>query len=217
MDFQLSILIESLPLLLRGAWVTIVLTVVSSVIGIALGFAGALCRVSRRSGLRIGVAAYVLTFRAIPLLVTLTVFYYGLPSAGINLSAFAVAILGLSVTLGAYATEIIRAGIESIPAGQMRAARALGMSHVEAMRIVILPQATRRVLAPITNEVLSNLKNTSLVSTIAIADLLRVGVEVMTWRANTFSPFFGVALGYFVLTLPLIGLIKVLETRIRIT
>jgi ABC-type amino acid transport system permease subunit len=142
---------------------------------------------------------------------TLMFLYYGLPSAGIDLSAFTIAILALSVTNGAYVTEIIRAGIESIDPGQMRGARSLGMSYSLAMRRIILPQVVRRVLPPITNEAITLLKSTALVSTIALSELLRSGLEVMTWKANTFSPFAGVALIYLLLTLPLIWAVGRLE------
>src|SRR5215475_3086190 len=112
--------------------------------------------------------------------------------------------------------EIVRAGIQSLDPGQMRAARSLGMSYSLAMRRIILPQAMRRVLPPITNESLTLLKNTSLVSTIALTDLLRSGLEVMTWQANTFSPFAGVALFYLLMTLPLVWLNGWLERNMRI-
>ncbi len=217
MDFSLPIFFESLPLLANGALVTIALTLVSSAIGIVLGLCSALGRVGTFKPMRWLTAGYVLVFRTLPLLLTLTILYYGLPSMGIQLSATAVAIMGLSVNFGAYSTEIFRSGIESVAPAQVRAARALGMSRGQAMRLVVLPQAVRRVLAPLSNEVLSTLKYTSLVSTIAIADLMRVGVDIMSWRANTFSPLVGVALGYFLLSLPLVGLNKVLETRIRVT
>src|SRR6185312_5361143 len=149
---------------------------------------------------------YVTIFRAIPMLVTLLFIYYGMPAAGIQLDAFTVAIIALSMTNGAYVTEIVRGGVESIDPGQMRAARSLGMPYVLAMRRVILPQALRRVLAPITNEAISLVKSTSLVSTIALADVLRTGLNIMSWKANTFSPFAGVTLCYLAMTLPLIAL-----------
>lgn len=217
MDFNLKIFLETLPLLVKGAGVTITLTVVSSALGILIGFFMAQARVARTELPRCFAAVYVFIFRTMPLLLTLTLLYYGLPSMGIDIDAISVAIVGLSITFGAYATEIIRAGIESVSPAQIRAARAIGMSHLQAMRWVVLPQAMRRVLAPLSNEVLSTLKQTSLVSTIAIADLLRIGVETMSWRANTFSPLMGVALGYFILAIPLIGLNRILEARIRVT
>jgi len=196
--------------------VTAELTVISILIGAVIGTAVGVARVSGRPALGWLAAGYVTLMRGVPLLVTLLFLYYGLPSVGVRLDAFTVAIIALSITYGAYIGEIVRAGIQSIDPGQMRAARSLGMSWAGAMRRIILPQAMRRVLPPLTNEALTLLKNTSLVSTIALADLLRAGLEVMTWQANTFSPFAGVALFYLLLTLPLVWLNTRLEQHYRI-
>jgi His/Glu/Gln/Arg/opine family amino acid ABC transporter permease subunit len=216
MDFQFDIFIESFPTLLKGAVLTVQLTVISVVLGLIIGLIGALGRVSRNRLLRGITICYITLMRAVPLLLTLMFLYYGLPSAGIDLSAFTIAIIALSVTNGAYVTEIIRAGIESIDPGQMRGARSLGMSYSLAMRRIILPQVVRRVLPPITNEAITLLKSTALVSTIALSDLLRSGLEVMTWKANTFSPFAGVALIYLLLTLPLIWILGRLEKKFSV-
>lgn len=215
MDFDLKLFLESLPALAQGARVTIELTLASVTIGFAIGLLMGLARVSNSAVLRISSVVFVTLFRGIPLLVTMMFLYYGLPSLGIQLSAYAVGIIALSVTNGAYVTEIIRSGIQSIDPGQMRAARSLGMSYGLAMRRIILPQAIRRVLPPITNESITLLKNTALVSTISLADLLRVGVEIMTWKANTFSPFAGVALIYLCMTLPMQALNTWLERKYR--
>jgi His/Glu/Gln/Arg/opine family amino acid ABC transporter permease subunit len=216
MDFELSLFLQSLPALAKGAVVTAELTVISILIGALIGTIVGVGRLSGRPVLEWLLAGYVTLMRGVPLLVTLLFLYYGLPSVGVRLDAFAVAIIALSITSGAYIGEIVRAGIQSIDPGQMRAARSLGMSWAGAMRRIILPQAMRRVLPPLTNEALTLLKNTSLVSTIALADLLRAGLEVMTWQANTFSPFAGVALFYLLLTLPLVWLNTRLEQRYRI-
>jgi His/Glu/Gln/Arg/opine family amino acid ABC transporter permease subunit len=216
MDFQFDIFIESFPTLLKGAVLTVQLTVISVVLGLIIGLIGALGRVSRNRLLRGVTICYITLMRAVPLLLTLMFLYYGLPSAGIDLSAFTIAIIALSVTNGAYVTEIIRAGIESIDPGQMRGARSLGMSYSLAMRRIILPQVVRRVLPPITNEAITLLKSTALVSTIALSDLLRSGLEVMTWKANTFSPFAGVALIYLLLALPLIWVLGRLEKKFSV-
>src|ERR1700738_3107942 len=216
MDFDWNIFVYSLGPLLKGCVVTAELSVISIAIGIIIGTLGG---VSRFSDIKIVSALmrfYVTIFRGVPLLVTLLFLYYGLPAAGIQLDAFTVALIALSVTNGAYITEIVRGSIQSIDPGQFRAARSLGLSYPMAMRRLILPQAIRRVLPPITNESITLLKNTSLVSTIALGDLLRAGLEVMTWQANTFSPFAGVALFYLALTLPLIWLNGRLEQRYRI-
>jgi His/Glu/Gln/Arg/opine family amino acid ABC transporter permease subunit len=214
-DFELKLFLECLPLLLRGAIVTVELTLISGAIGLVLGIAGGLARIAKNPVIHGLASFYVTLLRGIPLLVTLTFLYYGLPSVGIQLESFTVAIIGLSITNGAYVTEIMRAGIQSIEPGQMRAARSLGMSYPRAMRRIILPQAIRRVLPPLTNETITLLKNTALVSTIALTDLLKGGVEIMTWKANTFSPFAGVALFYLAMTLPMQGLNQYVERRFR--
>lgn len=215
MDFELSLFIESLPSLLDGALLTLQLTVVSVTLGLITGLLMGLGRVSKRWPVRFLASLYVTVFRGIPLLVTLMFLYYGMPSLGVLLSAYTVSIVALTVTNGAYVTEIVRAGIQSIDTGQMRAARSLGMSYTLAMRRIILPQAIRRVLPPITNESITLLKNTALVSTISLADLLRAGLEIMTWKANVFSPFAGVALMYLCMTLPMQALNSHLERRYR--
>jgi His/Glu/Gln/Arg/opine family amino acid ABC transporter permease subunit len=216
MDFEFGLFVKSLPALLSGAWMTAELSVLSIAAGLVIGLIGGLARVSRVATIRAMASVYVTLMRAMPLLVTLLFLYYGLPSAGLQLDAFTVALLALSVSSGAYLTEIVRAGIQSIDPGQMRAARSLGMSYGRAMQRIILPQAIRSVLPPITNEAITLLKNTSLVSTIALTDLLRSGLEVMTWQANTFSPFAGVALFYLLMTLPLLWLNSFLERRMRL-
>jgi len=216
MDFEFSLFLRSLPALARGAVLTIELASISILVGTAIGIVVGVARVSSHWLLARSAATYVTLMRGIPLLVTLLFLYYGLPSVGIRLDAFTVGVMALSITSGAYIGEIVRAGIQSIDPGQMRAARSLGMSYATVMRRIILPQALRRVLPPITNEALTLLKNTALVSTIALAELLRAGLEVMTWQANTFSPFVGVALIYLALTLPLIWLNGWLEQRYRI-
>lgn len=216
MDFQWDIFIESIPPLLKGAWITLQLTLISVGLGLAIGLLGGLGRVSSNPITSKIALIFTTVMRGVPLLVTIMFLYYGLPAAGIQLSAFAVAVLALSVTNGAYVSEIIRAGIQSIDRGQMRAARSLGMSYGLSMRRIILPQVVRRVLPPITNESITLLKNTALVSTIALSDLLRSGLEIMTWKANTFSPFAGVALIYMMMTLPMIWFVSRLEKRFAI-
>lgn len=216
MDFQWDIFIESIPALLKGAWLTLQLTIVSVAIGLTLGLFGGIARVSTNRIIAFLAVCFTTIMRGIPLLVTIMFLYYGLPAAGIQLSAFTVAVIALSVTNGAYVSEIVRAGIQSIDKGQMRAARSLGMSYRLAMRRIILPQVIRRVLPPITNESITLLKNTALVSTIALSELLRSGLEIMTWKANTFSPFAGVALIYLLMTLPMIWLVSRIEKRFAI-
>ncbi len=110
--------------------------------------------------------------------------------------------------------EIFRAGIQSVGRGQREAAQASGLTHLQVMRYVILPQAFRMVLPPLTNEFVTMLKDSSLVSTLAIAELLRTGREVVAWKVNVFSPFAGVTVLYLAMTLPLTHLARHLERRI---
>ncbi len=215
MDFDPALFVRSLPALLNGAMTTAWLGVVSMVLALILGVLGGLARVSGLRLLDAFMLVYVTLMRGVPLMVTLLFVYYGLPSLGLLLDARTVGITVLSLTSGAYVTEIVRAGIQAVDRGQMRAARALGMSGAVAMRRIVLPQALRAVLPPLTSEAITLLKNTALVSVIAIPDLLRAGTDIMNWSANTFSPFAGVALIYLCMTLPLVALNGWLEARWR--
>ncbi|MDD3445806.1 MAG: amino acid ABC transporter permease [Zavarzinia sp.] len=205
---------ETLPLFLKGTEITLAATLLSSAIGILIATILAIMQVSKSMPAKIFANAYILTFRSIPLLVTIIFLYYGLPVTGLYLSAFFVGILGLALTLAAYASEVIRAGIVSIPRGQLEAAAALGLRRPHILRHVVLPQALMRILPPMTNQVITNLKNTSLLSAIAITDILRTGIDVMTWKANTFSPFAAIALCYLALIIPLSILARWLEARL---
>lgn len=215
MDFDWSIFMLALPSLARGALMTAFLTVVSLAFALLIGVGLALLRATGLRPLVWAVTFWTTLIRGLPVLVILLFLYYGLPSLGILLNSMTVAITAMAITSGAFITEIVRAGIESIDRGQMRAAKSLGMSWILSMRYVVLPQALRRVLPPITNEAITLLKNTALVSVIAIPDLLRAGTDIMTWKANTFSPFAGVALFYLCMTLPLVGLNAHLEKRFK--
>src|SRR5262245_25944386 len=217
MDFDLKLFMETLPALAKGALVSAKLAAIAGVFGLVIGTCGGLARISANGVLSGLAAGYVLLIRGVPLLMTMLFLYYGLPAIGVRVEASIVAVAALSITSGAYITEIVRAGIQSIDRGQLRAARSLGMSYPLAMRRIVLPQAMRRVVPPLTNEAITLLKNTALVSVIAISDLLRVGVETMVWTANTFSPFAGVAMFYLILTLPLIALNAYVEKRFRVT
>jgi polar amino acid transport system permease protein len=213
-DFQLSIFLEAFPLLLRGAWVTLYLSLISTSIGMILGLLVGVARVSRLRGIRATATVYTEVIRGTPLLMQLIVLYYGLPSVGINLEAVAAGIIGLSANSAAYVGEIFRAGIQSVGRGQREAGMASGLTRLQTMRFIILPQAFRLVLPPLTNEFVTMLKDSSLVSTLAIAELLRTGREIVAWKVNVFSPFAGVTLLYLAMTLPLTHLARYMERRI---
>jgi polar amino acid transport system permease protein len=213
-DFQLAIFLEAFPLLLRGAWVTLYLSLISTSIGMMLGLLVGVARVSRLRAIRATATVYTEVIRGTPLLMQLIVLYYGLPSVGINLEAVAAGIIGLSANSAAYVGEIFRAGIQSVGRGQREAGIASGLRRMQTMRFIILPQAFRLVLPPLTNEFVTMLKDSSLVSTLAIAELLRTGREIVAWKVNVFSPFAGVTLLYLAMTLPLTHLARYMERRI---
>lgn len=168
-------------IVLRGVWMTLQLSVIGMALGILLGTLFALARVSRQPVLRGASLGYIWFFRGTPLLVQIVFWYFALPQVWPSwapwngqLSPFQTGILALAINEGAYMTEIVRAGIQSVDPGQMEAARALGMTHRLAMRRIILPQALRVIIPPTGNEFIAMLKNSSLVSLISVRELFLV-------------------------------------------
>jgi polar amino acid transport system substrate-binding protein len=163
-----------LPMLLKGALVTIEISVLAMALAIACGLALALLRLYGIAPLRWLAAAYIEVVRGTPLLIQLYLIYYGLPNVGIKLNAFLAAVLGLGMNYAAYEAENYRAGIQAVPRGQMEAALSLGMGRWLALRAVILPQAIRIVIPPVTNDFIALFKDSSLVSVITMVELTKV-------------------------------------------
>lgn len=210
-------LISILPLLGKGTLMTVELTIISVGIGIVIGIFGGIARVSKNPILLIPSTIYVEVIRGTPLLAQLFLVYFGLPSLGINLPPFTAAVIAMGVNSGAYVTEIFRGGIQSIERGQMEAARSLGLSYLQAMRYIILPQAFRRILPPLGNEFIAMLKDSSLASTIAMAELMRVGREITSRTFRSFEVLTVVALLYLAITLPLSLLVRYTERRMSVS
>ena len=216
-----------------GIRVTIGITVISFVAIVVVGLVGGLGRISKNPLVNAIASVYVEIVRGIPLLVQLLFIYYASPIllrdlgrrlAGIwpslsawliavKLNPFAAAVAGLTVCYGAYMSEIFRAGIESIPKGQMEAARSLGMGYFQAMRHVILPQAIRLVLPPVGNEFVSLLKDSSLVSVVAVADMTRRGREFMASTFLALETWLLVALLYLIMTLFFARVVAYIERK----
>lgn len=211
--FRWDLLQDATPVLLRGALLTLELTFLSLFFGIVGGLILALMRVSPVTVLRPFAVAYVEVVRGTPLLMQIYVIYFVLPAVGIALGSFVAGVLALSLNAAAYTSEIFRAGIESIDSGQMEAARSLGMDYGGAMRWVILPQTARRVLPPLTNEAVALLKDSSLVSVVALAELMRVGKEIATNSGSPTTVYLSVAVFYLAMTLPLTWLVRRLENK----
>jgi polar amino acid transport system permease protein len=198
-----------------GLLVTVGVTLTAFVLTLLFGLIAALGRLSRVDVVRWLATIYVEIARGIPLLVQLLFWYFAFPSiiqsmgrtvnyqplTQFHANPFAMAILGLTFCYSAYMSEIYRAGIQSIPKGQNEAARSLGMSHGQAMRYIILPQAVRVILPPVGNEFISLLKDSSLVSVVAVADMTRRGREFMAANFIPVETWMMIALLYLVMTL----------------
>jgi polar amino acid transport system permease protein len=208
--FNLSVLLESLPQLLRGLLVTLEVGAASIVCGLIGGLFLAVCRLYVPNVFRTLIRIYIDVFRSIPLLVLLIVIYYALPFVGIRLSPFLSAVTALSLVSAAYTAEIFRAGIEAVPHGQFEASAALGLSNRHAMVDVILPQAIRIVVPPLTNNCINVLKDTALASVVAMPDLLKQATQAQALAANP-TPLIGAALIYLVLLWPLVAVVQRLE------
>ena len=212
-----------------GIGITILITVVSFILMIFVGMFGGLGRISKNKAINLITTLYVEIVRGIPLLVQLIWWYFAFPviikqigvwthipfMANYQANAILLAIFGFVFCYGAYMSEIFRAGIQSIPKGQMEAARSLGMSYFQSMRHVILPQAIRVILPPVGNEFIALLKDSSLVSAVALADLTRRGREFMAANFNPLQVWTMIALLYLVMTLFSARIVNYIERRTK--
>ncbi|RRJ83468.1 amino acid ABC transporter permease [Aestuariirhabdus litorea] len=206
------VFVDALPMLLKGLWITIKLGALSIVLGLIGGLMLALCRLYGPTYIRGIAIAFIDVFRAIPLLVLLIVIYYALPFIGVRLTSFTAATLALTIVSSAYAAEIFRSGIEAVPKGQFEAARALGLNYFWLMGDVVLPQAIKIVIPPITSNSINVLKDTALASVVAMPDLLKQATQAQALAANP-TPLIGAAVIYILLLLPLVRLVAVFEKR----
>jgi polar amino acid transport system permease protein len=199
-------------LLLRGLWITLELSVYSTILAIVLGLITGLARISNTPFLRWIAIGYIELIRGTPLLVQIFIFYFFVGDI-FGMDRFAAGTAALAIFAGAYVAEIVRAGIQSINKGQIEAARSLGMNYFQSMRYIILPQAFRRIMPPLAGQFISLIKDSSLVSAIAITDLTKAGRELVTVSFAAFEIWFTVAIMYLVLTFSLSMLIQYLERR----
>ncbi len=188
------------PYLLTGAAMSLGISVGAMAIGLILGMAAALMRMSQRHWVRQPASFYVWLFRGTPVLVQLIIIYTGLPQVGISLGVVASALVGLGMNEGAYLAEIIRAGVASVPKGQFEAARAIGMTWPKVMRVVVLPQAFRIILPPLGNAFNGLMKTSSLASVISMEELLRRTELLVQVKFKVLELFCVAALYYLVLT-----------------
>jgi L-cystine transport system permease protein len=213
METGLDLLRQSAPLLLKGAGYTVLLSVIGMGLGVVLGFGLALMRLSRTALLRWPAAVYVSAFRGTPLLVQLFLIYYGLPKFGIELSPLVSAGIGFSLNIAAYASEILRSAIAAVDKGQWEAASVLGMSRGQALRRVILPQAARTALAPLSNSFIGLVKDTSLAAVIQVPELVRQTQLIVARTYEVFTMYLAAAAIYWILSTVLAAMQDRLERR----
>ncbi|MGQ8630303.1 amino acid ABC transporter permease [Agrobacterium sp. DKPNP3] len=214
MPHWLQLMLDSLPTLLwAGIRFTIPLTLLSFALGLTLGLLTAVARLFGPAPISALARFYVWIIRGTPLLVQLFVIFYGLPSIGVLLDAFPAALIGFTLNVGAYTSEIIRAAITSVPKGQWEAAYSTGMNWQQAMRRTILPQAARVSVPPLSNTFISLVKDTSLAAAITVPELFQAAQRIV---ATTYEPlilYIQAALMYLVLSSVLSALQSRLEVR----
>ncbi|RWB33558.1 MAG: amino acid ABC transporter permease [Mesorhizobium sp.] len=212
MPHWLQLMLDSLPTLLWAALIfTVPLTLLSFAFGLFVGLVAALVRLFGPKPLVAVVRFYVWIFRGTPLLVQLFLIFYGLPSVGILLDAFSAALIGFTLNIGAYTSEIIRAGIGSVPKGQWEAAYSIGMTWSQAMRRTILPQAGRVAVPPLSNTFISLVKDTSLAAAITVPEMFQAAQRIV---ATTYEPLI-LYIEAAALYLALSSVLSALQTRLE--
>jgi His/Glu/Gln/Arg/opine family amino acid ABC transporter permease subunit len=213
LDF--GVIFDNFDTLLQAFLVTIVLALLAELLGIILGLVLALMKIGRSRLLSAPAQVYIDVFRGTPLLVQIIFIYFATPNIGIRIeSLFFAGLVALTLNSAAYVAEIFRSGIQSIDKGQMEAGRASGLTYAQTMRHIIVPQAFRRVIPPLTNEFVMLIKDTSIVSVIGLEELLRSARVIQSATANA-TPLVAAALFYLAICLPLIYLANGLERRLN--
>ena len=209
-----SVLVDNAGPLFAGLLISIEVSLLAFVFSFTIGVVVATMRVTPIRAVSAAGTAYVEFVRNVPLLVEVFFFYFGLPSVGIKLDGFWSGVCGLSIYTGAFFAEAIRSGILSVSRGQLEAAQAAGLSYVQAMRYVVLPQAIRVTIPPIGNTTLNMIKNSSLVSTVSVADILGTA-NLLGARTFAYTELLlGAALLYLIITVPTTLAFNLLERRL---
>lgn len=210
--FNLQVMLQYLPKVIEGMGVTILLAIVVVTSGLALGLALGVLRSLQIRVLNALIVLFADVFRAVPPLVILIIVYFALPTVGVRFSGFASAWIGLSLVLAAFAEEIVWAGILSVPRGQWEAARSSGLNFAQSLRLVVLPQAVRLTVAPLTSRAIVITKNTALASVVAVGEILYQAQAGYSFSYNP-SPLTLGAIAYLILFVPLVWLGRWVETR----
>lgn len=215
MNFNVDLMINSLPLLIVGAGITVQITAISVGLGLVIGMFVGIARICHVKVLRALAAVYIDFLRGTPLLVQIFLIYFALPMVvGQRVDPFIAAITACGINSGAYIAEIFRAGIQAIDEGQMEAGRSLGMTWVQTMRYIIVPQAFKNIVPPLGNEFIALLKDSSLVSVIGFEELTRRGQLIIARTYGSLEIWITVALIYLVMTLTISRFVSYMEKRL---
>ena len=210
--FNRAVMVKYLPDVIDGLWVTLALAGSVIVTGVLVGLALSCLRSFQIRWVNWGIVLFIDLFRALPPLVLLIVGYFGLPYIGLKLSGFAISWICLSCVLAAFAEEIFWAGIISVHKGQWEAARSTGLGFPHTLFCVVIPQAVRMTIPPLTNRTIAITKNTALASVVAVQEMLTVAQTSLAYAANT-SPLTLAAIGYLMVFFPLVILSRWIESR----
>jgi His/Glu/Gln/Arg/opine family amino acid ABC transporter permease subunit len=213
MDLDFSIFITYGPRILMGFWLTIKIVVLAIALGLPFGVILALARRSRLRLLSWGALAFIELFRNTPFIIQVFLLYYVLPFYGLRLPAEQVGVLALAAFGSAYFAEVIRGGIDAVPSGQMESARAIGMSDLQAMRHIVLPQSLAIILPPLTNQMLSLIKESAILSTITVQEMTMTAIRVQGETFRPFEAFIMIALLYWLLNEVVATAMRALERR----
>ena len=216
MPLDLNFIARNLPLFGKGLVVTVELSLLAIVFAMVWGLVVAFGRMARARWLRTVAGAYIELVRDTPVLVQMYFIYFGFSMAGFGMSGFISGLLALSLQNGGYIAEVYRAGIESISVKQVEGGKALGMSRWDVMSIVVLPQALVRVIPPLANQFIVVIKDTSLVSAIAVADLTQIGKLLTERSAASYEVFLTIAVLYLMMTGVVSGLSRLAERQFAI-
>lgn len=214
-NFEIQVVFETFPMLMRGLKLTVAITAGGLSLGFAIGALAGLMKLARSFVVRKLAGVYVESIRGTPMLVQAMFLYYGVPMAvGIRIPPLMAGVIVIAVNSGAYIAEIVRGAVQSINRGQFEAGRSIGLSRYQTMRHIIWPQAFRRMIPPLGNQFIISLKDTSLLMVIGVGELLRTGQEIVAVSFRAFEVYLAVAMVYLVMTLSIAHLLRVLETRL---
>jgi His/Glu/Gln/Arg/opine family amino acid ABC transporter permease subunit len=206
----------AIPLLAKGTLVTLQIALISGVLSILLGFALGLSALGNVRLLRLLVAGYVDFIRGTPLLIQIFLIFFALPVVGVRLNEIWAGIVALSINTAAYMAETVRGGVGSVERGQTEAARSIGMTQPQILTYILLPQALKPMVPPLTNELITMTKNTSLLSVISVYELTRAGQAIISVHFVPFEIYLLLALYYYVLIKSLSRLSLWVETRMPV-